>query len=333
MLMVRSGAAAQFETLVRELGHNPLTLMRAAGLYQAQFRDPNTYIAYGRLARLLEEAARVCQQPLFGLMLAQRQNLSALGDLPMLVARTATVAEAIERVNQYLYLHAAGVTLNSEVQGEQVRLSLTLQLSSAEGLSQILQMSVAQLARFIAGLLNVNVSQIPLYLRQPWTQQQAPHDILPAARTVRFQQDFDGVVIRTQQLHSRNHRDEDALNQHLQAHLQQLQSRYPENIEGQTRAVIQRLLATGECSAAQVAAALGMHERTLQSRLQQQHTSYRQLLQSVRQTLAEQQLLYGRQSITELALQLGYAEVAVFSRHFRQWTGLSPRAWQKLHRP
>ncbi|PHS63936.1 MAG: hypothetical protein COB09_11515 [Thalassobium sp.] len=42
---------------------------------------------------------------------------------------------------------------------------------------------------------------------------------------------------------------------------------------------------------------------------------------------------YGAQTITELALQLGYAKVAVFSRHFRRWTGISPRAWQKQHRP
>ena len=331
--MVRSGAAVQFEEFVRELGYNPVTLIRDAGLFQAQFRDPNTYIAYGRLARLLENASQVCAQPLFGLMLAQRQSLSALGELPMLVARTETVADAIDKVNQYLYLHAAGAMLTSDLHGDQVRLSLTLQLSSVHGLNQIIQMSVAQLARFIAGLLNVNISQIPLYLRQPWLQSHPPEDFLSSARQVRFSQDFDGVVIRAQQLHSRNHQNEEALNLHLQAHLEHLQSRYPDHLEGQARDVIQRLLATGECSAPQVAAALGMHERTLQSRLQQQHTNYRQLLQSVRQTVAEQQLLYGGQSITDLALQLGYAEVAVFGRHFRQWSGLSPREWQKLHRP
>ncbi|WP_430461467.1 AraC family transcriptional regulator ligand-binding domain-containing protein [Thalassolituus sp. LLYu03] len=329
MFLVRSGAAAQFEPLVRELGHNPVAMMRRAGLYQAQFRDPNTYIAYDRLAHLLEDAAATCGQPLFGLMLAQRQSLSALGDLPMLVARAATVAEALERVNQYLYLHASGVTVQVEPQGEQVRLALSLQLPSGMGLNQILQMSVAQLARFIAGLLNVSVSQIALHLRQSWTSPGTPEQYPGAGAPLKFQQAFDGVLIRAQQLHSRNHQDEDALNAHLQAHLQYLQSRYPGNLGDQAKDVIGRLLPTGECSTARVAAALGMHERTLQTRLQQQHTSYRQLLQEVRQSVAEQQLLYGQQSITELALQLGYAEVAVFSRHFRQWTGHSPRQWQQ----
>ena len=35
------------------------------------------------------------------------------------------------------------------------------------------------------------------------------------------------------------------------------------------------------------------------------------------------------QSITDIALQLGYAETAVFSRHFRRWTGKSPRQWRQ----
>ncbi|MDG2678283.1 AraC family transcriptional regulator, partial [Vibrio parahaemolyticus] len=50
--------------------------------------------------------------------------------------------------------------------------------------------------------------------------------------------------------------------------------------------------------------------------------------QQVRQDFAEQRLSENIQSITDIALQLGYAETAVFSRHFRRWTGKSPRQWR-----
>jgi AraC-like DNA-binding protein len=56
--------------------------------------------------------------------------------------------------------------------------------------------------------------------------------------------------------------------------------------------------------------------------------SYRQILQQTRYDLARRQLRGGGTNITDLALQLGYAEVAVFSRHFKRWSGMSPRAWQ-----
>ncbi|MCG6283755.1 helix-turn-helix domain-containing protein, partial [Vibrio diabolicus] len=44
---------------------------------------------------------------------------------------------------------------------------------------------------------------------------------------------------------------------------------------------------------------------------------------------AEQRLSENIQSITDIALQLGYAETAVFSRHFRSWTGKSPSQWRQ----
>jgi AraC-like DNA-binding protein len=83
----------------------------------------------------------------------------------------------------------------------------------------------------------------------------------------------------------------------------------------------------------QVAVTLDMHPRTLQAKLKKQHTkSYREILQETRQGLAERYLRQGSGSITDLALQLGYAELAVFSRHFKRWSGMTPRAWQKQHR-
>ncbi len=323
MYLVRSGAISQFEQLVLELGHNPIEMIQQAGLRQAQFRDPNTYVAYTRIAELLEIAAHRCQQPLLGLMLAQRQTLHVLGDLPMLVSRAATVADALARVNDYLYLHASGVTLQLNPMGEQVRLVLSINIHSARGIDQLMQMSVAQLAMFVSSLLNIN--SLPLHLCQA-----KPND-LDANRlnqVVRFKEGFDGLVLKSAQLAGRNYHDEEALNRHLQLHLQYLQSRYPDNLADQARDLIHRLLPTGECCIERVSTALGLHERTLQTRLKDSGQSYRQLLQEVRQNIAQQQLSYGTQTITELALQLGYAEVAVFSRHFKNWTGLSPKQWK-----
>ncbi len=328
MYLVRSGAAAQFEQLVLELGENPIEMIHQAGLRQAQFRDPNIYIAYPRLAELLEIAALGCKQPLFGLMLAKRQTLHVLGDLPMLISRTATVADALEKVNDYLYLHASGISLQLQPQGDMVRLVLSINVH-CRGIEQLMQLSVAQLAMFVSSLLNININTIPLHLCQSKPSELEPQHFV---HLVRFRESFDGVVLKTAQLTGRNYHDEGALNRHFQSHLQYLQSRYPDNLADQARDLIHRLLPTGECCIERVSTALGIHERTLQARLKETGLSYRQLLQEVRQNIAKQQLSYGTQTITELALQLGYAEIAVFSRHFKTWTGLSPKQWQQQYR-
>ncbi|EOV0872649.1 AraC family transcriptional regulator ligand-binding domain-containing protein [Vibrio parahaemolyticus] len=330
MYIVRSGAADKFDSLVSELGQNPVEIMASVGLSAAQFRDPDTYLAYPRLAELLEEAAARCQQPLFGALLAERQNLQSLGDLPMLVSRAETVGDALARVNDFLYLHSSGVTLNMTPQDDWVRLSLNIDVHSERGIAQLMQLmqlSVSHLAMFIASLLDIEASHFSLHLTQH-ASFEAEQSEFAQQNKLRFGDKFDGILLKASLLNTKNHQDEDALERHFQQHLKELQTRYPNNLSDQAANMIGRLLSTGECSVERVARALDLHPRMLQSKLKQQGTSYRQLLQQVRQDFAEQRLHENVQSITDIALQLGYAETAVFSRHFRRWTGKSPRQWR-----
>lgn len=331
MHLVRSGAVAHFEQLVLELGDNPIQIMQQVGLRQAQFRDPNTYVAYSSMAELLEVAAQRCQQPLFGALLAQRQSIHVLGDLPLIVARASTIEEALKLTNEAIYLHASGVSLKIKPIDDWVQLILTIDIHSHQGIEQLMQLSVGHLAIFIASLQNIKAQHVPLHLCQNQPDDLS-EEILKQLPNIKFHETFDGVLIKAKQLSSPNYQNEEALSSHLQQHLQYLKDHYPTNLADQTQVLICRLLPTGECSIHRTAAALGIHERTLQIKLKESETSYRELLQKVRQNLAEQHLRNGILSITELALQLGYAEVAVFSRHFRHWTGLSPRQWQKMNK-
>ncbi|WP_089138601.1 AraC family transcriptional regulator [Vibrio rumoiensis] len=327
MHLVRSGAASHFEKLVLELGQNPIQLMHQVGLRQAEFRDPNTYISYAKLAELLYLTALQTNQPLFGLMLAQRQTQEVLGDLPMLVSRMETVEMALIKANEYLYLHAYGVQVKMRSKGEYIQLKLALNLDTDVNLEAVMQLSVYHLALFVAGLLNVNVQSLTLHFQQaepvnnPEYQEQH--------RALLFSQSFNGIQLKSTQLALRNHRDEEALNQLITARLKKLQQRYPEDLADQVKDLIRHLLPTGECCIERIANALGMHHRSLQTQLKARGQNYRTLLLQTRQDIAKHQLLHGKYTITELALQLGYVDIAVFSRHFKQWTGLSPSQWQK----
>lgn len=333
MHLVRSGAAAQFEQLVLELGKNPIQLMHNVGLRQAQFRDPNAYLAYPKLAELLEVSATQCLHPFFSIELAQRQTQEVLGDLPMLMSSMKTVEEALERADQYLYLHASGAQLKIQEKGEYVHIALSIHIGVDIAVTQLIQLSVCQLAMFIAGLLNVDVKSLPIYLCQP----NPIHDDVSQARfleplpIVHFDSLFNGIRIKASQLSQHNHQNEKAINRLLDNHLHYLQSHYPEGLEDQVKNLIRHLLPTGECSIQRIANTLGLHQRSLQTQLKNLSHRYRDLLQETRQEIAQQELLYGTQTVTELALQLGYADIAVFSRHFKTWTGLSPKQWQSKH--
>ncbi|NIY82396.1 AraC family transcriptional regulator [Vibrio hepatarius] len=331
MHIVRSGAADKFDSLVSELGQNPVEIMAAVGLSAAQFRDPDTYLAYPKLAELLEEAAVRCEQPLFGALLTQRQSVQSLGELPILVSRAETVGEAFAQVNDFLYLHSSGVTLSVTPQDDWVRVSLNIDVNSERGTAQLMQLSVSHLAMFVASLLDIEASHFALHLTQHAALEVEQSEFAQQNK-LRFGDKFDGILLKASLLNAKNHQDEDALDRHFQQHLKYLQTRYPNNLSDQAANMIGRLLSTGECSVERVARALDLHPRMLQSKLKQQGTSYRQILQQVRQDFAEQRLSENLQSITDIALQLGYAETAVFSRHFRSWTGKSPSQWRQDRR-
>ncbi|MCB1675100.1 MAG: helix-turn-helix transcriptional regulator [Halioglobus sp.] len=188
-------------------------------------------------------------------------------------------------------------------------------------------MNVAQLATFTSTLLNTAPFTLPIHLRQVAPQRGASTDAVRFHR-LRFGQSFDGISLPARSLGRACYRDEGALNRHLEDYMSRLQALYPDRLEDQVADVIGRTLPTGECSLELVAATLNRPPRTLQAHLALRGFSYREMSRQMRYSLATQRLTEGNVSITDLSLQLGDAEVSIFSRHFKAWTGVSPRTWR-----
>lgn len=109
---------------------------------------------------------------------------------------------------------------------------------------------------------------------------------------------------------------------------QQLQEQRGGDVVTQVRQHL-ALYSQGYPDAGQVAAALGLAERTLRHQLSAAGSSYRQLLDETRFSRARQLLVGGGQSVEQVALALGYAEAAAFIHAFQRWAGCTPAAWRR----
>ena len=98
------------------------------------------------------------------------------------------------------------------------------------------------------------------------------------------------------------------------------------------RRVLQQLMShSGKpCRADEIAARLGMSERTLHRRLADEKQPFRILHDRVKRNLAERLLRDSMLGLESIAQQLGYAEAASFSRAFKRWNGVSPDQWRRL---
>jgi AraC-like DNA-binding protein len=77
----------------------------------------------------------------------------------------------------------------------------------------------------------------------------------------------------------------------------------------------------------------GTPVRTLQRRLASRGLTWSRLIDQVRLDAAVSWLRDTGASLREIAHQVGYSDQAHFTRAFERWTGLSPRAWRRLHVP
>jgi AraC-like DNA-binding protein len=90
------------------------------------------------------------------------------------------------------------------------------------------------------------------------------------------------------------------------------------------RTVITRELNGGNPSLEQVAAQLGLSERTLQRKLQELGTSHNDLVEQIRRDLAMRYLKEPDMAICEVAYLTGFSEPSSFHRAFKRWTGVTP---------
>lgn len=328
MYLVRSGAIAGFEKLLRHFGINAFELIQSAGLSSAQFRNPNHYISYRKMAELLERCSARCGAPFFGFMLAEMDNPSILGDLPMTISQEPTVGGALTQLNNYIYLVAGGVNITQKAQDKKnTALAMQFEFKTPLGLNQLIQLSVASMVNITAQLMGVDRHTLSIHLSQAESEN-TPDNRSGYYPQTTFSSSFDGILLPASALKQRTHLDERALQLHFRKRLHHLQERYPDNFQNQVQALIGQLLPSSECSVENIAADLDLHPRMLQLKLQQEGTNYKTLLKQTRQTIAEQHLEVGSIAITDLALNLGFSDISVFSRSFKKWTGYCPREWK-----
>lgn len=331
--LVRSGGLIGFAELVELHGHSPVDLLEDAGIPMAALQDPELYLPYPALARLMALAAERCRASDFGARLGSRQGLEVVGALGTLLCLQAQVGEALTLLNRHVGFHARGVSVEVFSDKRSVTVELRLAFGDQLDCTQLIALSVALLVRSIMQLHGTSLRPEKVELEVP-----KPADLRGWRSAFGCMPQFDSTTSRVQypiELLSLPVRIPDSLRQRLNAQWRGgSQQNETVSLTKQVERAIVALLPTGDCNIERVAHLVELHPRNLQLRLQQEDMSYGQLLREVRENLAREHLARSDVDLTSLAMNLGFGELAVFSRAFKSWTGLSPRKWrQKISVP
>ncbi len=312
---------------LRSLGCEPGPVLSSSGFNQAHFEDPDIRISYVSVSKLLArcEAATGCEH--FGLLVGERSIPSHLGIAGYLVGSAPDVGAALRSLVKYLDLHDQGGVPALATSGNRTLLGYAINLPGVEAAEQIYDLAITIACKIMRTLCGTNWKANEVLLaRRP------PRDVTPYKRffrtPLRFNADESAIAFPTRWLSHQPPTADPLLQHHLIMQADELHVKQHNDLVGNLHSLLRQCLMSRQCSAANIASQLGMHERTLNRRLQKEGTSFRQELERVRYTVGQQLLSGTTATLAEIATSLGYADASAFSRAFRQWSGITPAQWR-----
>jgi len=328
---LRIGPLLPVPGLLREAGIDPRPLLAASGLAASAFDDADTRLPFHAATHLLLAAAQATGRADFGLLVAQRFEFTSLGLLNLLVQRAPTVGDALRQLERHLQLHDRGaVVYLKHSDANLVALGYAVHDADLPGVGLAYDLSMAIGANLLRALCGPTwrALQVLLPRSRPivplaWRRSCGAPVIFDATAAEIW---FDAAWL------ARRPPLADAAQQlELLRAAQRSEAEQALPLCERTRHVVRTLVMTGALSAERVAAALGLHPRTLRRHLEAQGTSLKAIAGATRFDLAQQLLRETSAPLAEVASALGYADLSAFVRAFRAWAGCPPGKWRARH--
>ena len=339
MSPVRSLAAGHIHLVVAkeivpalyELGVNPDTLLREAGLDPRLVDDGSNAIPHAALGRLLSLCVAKTNCPHFGLLVGKRATILSLGMIGRLMLHSNTVGDALHALVSSLSNQNRGTVSSLAVEGDTAMLTYSVCQPNVESADQMSE-----------GALACAVNALRALFRTKWTPseilltRQSPKDQEPYRRhfraPVRFNQEISTIAFPASDLRLPIAGADPLLRAMLEERIAQFRRGSEADFTDDVRQILRARLPRESCSAERVARSLAMHRRTLTRHLSSEGTGFRKLTNEVRFEIARQLLAGTRISLGQIAAALDYSEASAFTRAFRRWSGQTPTTWRAIHR-
>ncbi len=311
----------------RRAGLEPKPLLQKARVTSQQINDRAARLTVQQQILFLNVVAESLGDELLGFHLAQLPDLRELGLLFYVAASSATLGEALQRAARYSSIVNEGLSVNC-LQGDDIRIVFEyvgVVRHSDRHQIEFLMTALIRLCRQLTGLRLVPSRVRITHRRSRESISELAgffgDDITFGAKADEVT--FDGAVKTLKVISA-----DPYLNELLVTNCERALSHRPTK-RGAFRVAVENaivpLLPHGKVRASQIAARLGLSQRTSARRLASEGLTFSQVLADLRRKLADRYLSDPDLSISRIAWLLGYQEVSAFTHAFKHWTGKTPR--------
>lgn len=326
--IVRAAALSNFAEVARQVGLNPIQVLREVGLDPRVLDDPDLRISATTVAELLDIAAERSGCVTFGLRMAESRQLANFGAMSLLITHQPTVRDAMAAITSYRHLLNESLAASVEDCGDLVILREELLVETNRSLRQAYELAIGTLFRMIRALLGPRWRPLSVNFTHP-----APADLNVHRRIlgadVQFGSEFNGIVCMSADLDRPNPAADPALAQYAKQFIDTLPFADRKSTTHEVCKAIYLLLPLGGAGIGGVAQSLGLNVRTLQRRLEAESEAFSDLVNGVRRDLVVRYLESRTYSLTRIAEMLGYGQLSSFTRWFIGQFGVSPSQWRR----
>lgn len=327
IMLVRALAAA-----VERVGVTGQRLLAEANIDPALLEDMHARISLDEYRRTVRAAYHLTADPAFGLHMGERLGPSSFDVIGPLVENSTSLRDALLTAVRFAGIVSEGPRLQLLESAKTATIRLDLPEENTPESRLASEFSTIALLR----LLRIYVGEGAMPLRVFFTHPKPRHHgeyTRCFGGAEEFSQSMTGMeidrgwldrppAVRAGELH-------DYLLQRAEYLLVKADRDAPASarvsrwIASQTELVRPTL--------EQVARELGTSTRSLRRRLQEERTQFSVLLDGARSVHARRMLEDPRRGIQDTAYALGFRTQSAFSRAFKRWTGVGPKAYRRVH--
>ncbi len=298
-------------------------ILKTARLCRADLEDPTRSAPFADLDRLVGMCVRETGCPHFGLLMGQYVNIQAFGVAGRVARNAPSVGAALNDLAAYFVLHDNGGSINVSIHEGSVTFSYGVHVTGLRHANQVYDLAVAAMVNVMRQLCGAGWHPDAVLLPR-----RRPANIRPYRDYFNAPLRFDSIlaaIVFPEHCLTQRIVDADPLLRTLLAdNASNAIARRDPVVHGDVRRAIRLLLLTRQCSRAEVARRLGLHERALGRRLQATGTTFQRLLDETREEIARQLLCDTDIPVARVAAALGYGDATVFTRAFTRWIGHTP---------
>lgn len=324
----RVGPLVEVPAVLREMGVDPVAVLARAGLAADALDKSAFMIPFAAFGAVLAAGAEATACPHFGLMIGRRSRVEHYGPVGKLVSHAPSLGKAMQDFVRNHHRYIRGSVFHLLVGELRCMLSYSVEAPRVTGLSQIFDTAMASafvVFRELSGM-------VPFEVR---LSSNTPGNLAPYVELFGLRPRFNAPLTALEFFPRQLEAPLPAANPALRAEFEAIVEAYwqveqPDVSSRTTREIVARLCSDNSEKQA-IAAALGMHPRTLTRRLHEEETSFRELTRQGHREVASQLLLGTRLTVARIAKAMGYSDSAAFVKAFHHDTGMTPGEWRAQH--